>query len=94
MNVLSIKIRIANREYPMTIDPAHERVVRESAYRINQAVKQYQKNFGTYDYQSLLSMAVLGIVADLLKENGGIVTTYRTLTEQVKSIQALATLAQ
>lgn len=63
-DVLSIKIKIADREYPMKIDPEDEEVIRKAGKLINEKIKSYAQQFGIEDKQDLLAMVAFDILVD------------------------------
>jgi cell division protein ZapA len=56
---LSIKVSIAGRIYPVTIERTEEENVRKAVKAINEKVSDYEKNFNIKDRQDLLAMALL-----------------------------------
>ena|ERR1017187_3658704 len=56
---LSIKVSIAGRIYPLTIERTEEENVRKAVKTINERVSDYEKNFGIKDRQDLLAMSSL-----------------------------------
>ncbi len=62
MSELSIKVIIAGRTYPLTIQMEEEEAVRAAANRINDAVKVLRDNYAVKDTQDLLAMAALQLV--------------------------------
>ncbi len=56
MEELSIKIKIADREYPMKVKPEDEEKVRNAGRLLNEAIKNYHEQFGLEDKQDLLAM--------------------------------------
>lgn len=56
MEKLSIKIRIADREYPMKVKADEEERVRAASKQVNESVKMYRERFGINDKQDLLAM--------------------------------------
>ncbi len=53
---LSIKIKIADREYPMKVSADDEERIRQAGKIINQRIKAYRDQFGIDDKQDLLAM--------------------------------------
>lgn len=68
-STLSIKVTIAGRSYPLTIDRSEEEAIRKAADAINKNVKDLQSNYAVRDMQDLLAMTSLQISTDLLKQN-------------------------
>lgn len=56
MDELSIKIKIADREYPMKVKRHEEERVRAAGKLINEKLKYYKEQFGIDDKQDLLAM--------------------------------------
>jgi len=56
MEELSIKIKIAEREYPMKVKRNEEEKVRAAGKLINEKLKHYREQFGIDDKQDLLAM--------------------------------------
>ena len=65
MEELSIKIRIADREYPMKVKREDEEKVRMASRLINEKLKSYKDQFGIDDKQDLMAM----VAFDSLVEN-------------------------
>lgn len=56
---LSIKVSIAGRIYPLTIERNEEENVRKAVKSINEKVSEYEKGFNIKDRQDLLAMGSL-----------------------------------
>jgi cell division protein ZapA len=56
MGEVSIKIKIAEREYPMRVEASEESVIRASAKMVDEKLKTYKEQFGINDKQDLLAM--------------------------------------
>ena len=69
MGELSIKIRIADRDYPMRVDEKEEERLRIAGKLIAERLKVFREQFGIEDKQDLLAMVAFESVADKLKEN-------------------------
>lgn len=65
---LSIKIKIAEREYPMQVDPATEGLLREAGKKLNEKILAYRTTFHIEDRQDLLSMVVFDCMVELLNQ--------------------------
>jgi len=62
MEELSIKIKIAEREYPMKVKRDEEEKVRAAGKLINEKLKLYKEQFGIDDKQDLLAMVAFDSV--------------------------------
>lgn len=70
MDKLSIKVKIADREYPMKVDPADEENIRRAGKLINDRLRLYREKFGIDDKQDLLSMVAFDSTVERLKIEG------------------------
>jgi hypothetical protein len=59
MSKLSIKVVVAGRTYPLTIQEGEEGKVQKAASDINRAIKLLQDNYAVKDMQDLLAMTAL-----------------------------------
>lgn len=57
--LLSIKVTIANRQYPLRIARNEEEAIRKAAKTINERIKEYEQNYSVRDSQDLLAMCAL-----------------------------------
>ena len=62
---LSIKINIANRIYPLTINRNAEENIRKSVKKIEERLKFYEKNYAIKDRQDLLAMCLIEVASKL-----------------------------
>lgn len=53
---LPIRLKIADREYPMQVDAAEEAMLRSVGKEINTALKHYREEFEVDNYQDMLAM--------------------------------------
>jgi cell division protein ZapA len=63
MDKLKIKITVADRVYPLTIDPSREEGLRKAAKSIEVMVKQLEKSYAVRDKQDVLAMCALQFAA-------------------------------
>ncbi|PIQ20221.1 MAG: cell division protein ZapA [Cytophagales bacterium CG18_big_fil_WC_8_21_14_2_50_42_9] len=66
MSELSIKIRIADRDYPMRVTEEEEERLRKAGRMLNERLKMFREQFGIEDKQDLLAMVALEVAADSL----------------------------
>jgi cell division protein ZapA len=59
MSKLSLKVVVAGRTYPLTVNPGEEAKVTKAAEDINRAIKSLQDNYAVKDMQDLLAMTAL-----------------------------------
>ncbi|WP_177735990.1 MULTISPECIES: cell division protein ZapA [Flavobacterium] len=56
---LKIKISIADRVYPLTVDYAQEEGLRSASRKIDTMIKQFEENYAVRDKQDVLAMCAL-----------------------------------
>jgi cell division protein ZapA len=56
---LKIKISIADRVYPLTVNPAQEEGLRSASKKIDTMIKQFEENYAVRDKQDVLAMCAL-----------------------------------
>jgi cell division protein ZapA len=67
MGELSIKVKIADREYPMRIDSSEEERLRLAGKMVNERMKTYRDQFGIDDKQDLLAMVAFDCMVEKMK---------------------------
>jgi cell division protein ZapA len=56
---LKIKISIADRVYPLTVDMSQEEGLRSASKKIDVMIKQFEENYAVRDKQDVLAMCAL-----------------------------------
>lgn len=56
---LKIKISIADRVYPLTVEHAQEEGLRSASKKIDVIIKEFEKNYAVRDKQDVLAMCAL-----------------------------------
>jgi cell division protein ZapA (FtsZ GTPase activity inhibitor) len=56
---LKIKLSIANRVYPLTIEASQEEGLRKAAKSIEAMIKQFEQSYSVRDKQDVLAMCAL-----------------------------------
>lgn len=56
---LKIKISIADRVYPLTIDSSQEEGLRSASKKIDEMIKQFEQSYAVRDKQDVLAMCAL-----------------------------------
>ena len=87
MGSLSIKLNIANRIYPLSIDRNDEAKVRKAAKMIEESLKVYEENYSVRDKQDLLAMCALEYANQVLEENGKVKIEDDGLGERVSKLE-------
>ena len=60
---LKIKISVADRVYPLTVDPAQEEGLRSASRKIDAMIRQFEENYAVRDKQDVLAMCALQFAA-------------------------------
>ena len=60
---LKIKISIADRVYPLTVEYAQEEGLRTASKKIDAMIKQFEENYAVRDKQDVLAMCALQFAA-------------------------------
>lgn len=83
---LKIKLSIADRVYPLTIDPSQEEGLRKAAKNIEQLAKKFEQNYAVRDKQDVLAMCALQFASKIeqrgIEQNEGV-------TESLDRLKAL-----
>ena len=59
MEKLKIKVSIADRVYPLTVDLSQEEGLRSASKKIEVMIKQFEENYAVRDKQDVLAMCAL-----------------------------------
>ena len=62
---LKIKISIADRVYPLTVDFPQEEGLRSASKKIDAMIKQFEENYAVRDKQDVLAMCALQFAAQV-----------------------------
>jgi cell division protein ZapA len=66
---LKIKLSIADRFYPLTVDPTQEEAMRSASKKIDNMIKQFEENYAVRDKQDVLAMCALQFASQLEQKN-------------------------
>ncbi len=91
MDLLSVKIKIADREYPMKVKPEEEQRVRAAGKFINDQLKMYQSKFGIDDKEDLLAMVAFDSMIAKLKTEEADNSDNDELHQKVETLNNLIT---
>jgi cell division protein ZapA len=89
MEELSIKIKIADREYPMKVKRVDEERVRMAGKLINEKIKSYREQFGVDDKQDLLAMVAFDCLIDKMATEETHQVIDQTVFEKVDRLNQL-----
>jgi cell division protein ZapA len=91
---LKIKVNIANRTYPLTIDRKDEEQVRKAVVIIRQAVERFEEKYAVSDKQDALAMTALQMANQMLsktsddssKDSDAVLDRLRTMESQLDAV--------
>lgn len=86
---LKIKISIADRVYPLTINPRQEEGLRKAAKSIDKLMKQFEQNYAVRDKQDVLAMCALQFAAKVEQESLDTVEDNSLITKKLEAMQEL-----
>ncbi|MES2558744.1 MAG: cell division protein ZapA [Bacteroidota bacterium] len=89
MDELSIKVNIADRFYPLSVNAEQEEQVRKAAKLINDKLKAYEKQFSVKDKQDILSMCALELATELIQLQSKPLIEDNGLSKELSEIQHL-----
>ncbi|MFM8743067.1 MAG: cell division protein ZapA [Cytophagales bacterium] len=89
MDELSVKIKIADREYPMKVKRQEEEKVRAAGKLINEKIKRYREQFGIDDKQDLLAMVAFDCLVDKMAEEESLQEIDETVADKVNYLNQL-----
>ncbi|HCM77265.1 MAG TPA: cell division protein ZapA [Cyclobacteriaceae bacterium] len=89
MEELSIKIKIADREYPMKVKLAEEEKIRAAGKLINEKIKHYRGQFGINDKQDLLAMVAFDCLVDKMADEKNLEDIDHTVVEKINHLNQL-----
>lgn len=91
MGKLSIKVVLAGRTYPLTINEGEEEKVRAAVDSINRNIKMLQDNYAVKDMQDLLAMTALQLAtkegASLQKND--VTPSFKEVEEELQRLSSL-----
>lgn len=86
---LKIKISIADRVYPLTIQPRQEEGLRKAAKKIEAMIKQFEQSYAVRDKQDVLAMCALQFAAQTEQKNIEKSSEMIEAEEKLKSLNEL-----
>jgi cell division protein ZapA len=89
MEQLSIKVKIADREYPLKVRKDEEERIRMAAKLLNEKIKQFKDQFGKDDKQDLLAMAAFDMAVEKLRQQEKIALTNEHLENRLDYLEDL-----
>jgi cell division protein ZapA len=89
MDELSIKIKIADREYPMKVKRTDEERMRVAGKLVNEKLKNYRDKFGIDDKQDLLAMVAFDCLVEKMADQDNQHSIDQTVVEKIQQLNQL-----
>lgn len=86
---LKIKISIADRIYPLTVDISQEEGLRSASKKIDAMIKQFEENYAVRDKQDVLAMCALQFASQLEQKKIDTSVIGEETSEKLKKINEL-----
>lgn len=67
--LLSVKVSVANRTYPLRITKEEEEKVLQAAQSVNKCIKEFEDSYAVKDKQDLLAMCSLQFASEALGQH-------------------------
>lgn len=89
MGELAIKIRIADKEYPMRIDPEDEERIRLAGKVLNERLVKYKDQYGLEDKQDLLAIVAFDCLVEQLQTKNNLATLDTDISSKITFIDSV-----
>ena len=86
---LKIKLSIADRVYPLTIDPEQEEGLRKATKKIEEMIKQFEKSYAVRDKQDVLAMCALQFATQVEQKGIDKVNDQEHIEEKLEALNNL-----
>ncbi|QSW87662.1 MULTISPECIES: cell division protein ZapA [Flavobacterium] len=86
---LRIKISIADRVYPLTVEPAQEEGLRSASKKIDAMIKQFEENYAVRDKQDVLAMCALQFASQVEQKQIDNAIDGEETIERIKRLNSL-----
>lgn len=88
---LKIKISIADRVYPLTVDYAQEEALRTASKKIDTMIKQFEQNYAVRDKQDVLAMCALQFASQIEQKTIDTVSVSEDTQDKLVAMNQLLT---
>jgi cell division protein ZapA len=83
---LKIKLSIANRVYPLTIDPSQEEGLRKAAKSIDTMISKFENSYSVRDKQDVIAMCALQFANQVEQQQIDKLNENDTLNEKLEAL--------
>lgn len=86
---LKIKLSIADRVYPLTINPQQEEGLRKAAKEIEVMIKKFEQSYAVRDKQDVLAMCALQFASKTIQKDIDGEKDYIEASRQLEDLEKL-----
>ena len=86
---LKIKLSIADRVYPLTVDMSQEEGLRSASKKIDSMIKQFEQNYAVRDKQDVLAMCALQFASQVEQKQIEKTDDHQESLERLKKLDLL-----
>lgn len=83
---LKIKISIADRVYPLTIEETQEEALRSASKKIDMMIKQFEQSYAVRDKQDVLAMCALQFASQVEQKQLDVSQNHDSSFDRLKNL--------
>ncbi|THD66533.1 cell division protein ZapA [Robertkochia marina] len=91
MGKQKIKLTIADRVYPLTVEPGQEQGLRKAAKSIDELIKRFERSYAVRDKQDVLAMCALQFATQVEQKSIDKKEYEQELEDRLKALNELLT---
>ena len=88
-NQQKIKLSIADRVYPLTINPEQEEGLRKATKKIEEMIKRFEKSYAVRDKQDVLAMCALQFATQVEQKNIDTIEVSQDVEEKLETLNQM-----
>jgi len=88
-NQQKIKLSIADRVYPLTINPDQEEGLRKATKKIEEMIKRFEKSYAVRDKQDVLAMCALQFAAQVEQKQLDTIEVSQEVEKKLETLDQL-----
>lgn len=86
MSKISIKVVVAGRSYPLSVNESEQAKVLQAAEDINRSIKMLQDNYAVKDMQDLLAMTALQLAIKPANQQPSAPQDFKAVEEKLQAL--------
>jgi len=88
-NQQKIKLSIADRVYPLTINPEQEEGLRKATKKIEEMIKRFENSYAVRDKQDVLAMCALQFATQVEQKNIDTIEVSQDVEEKLETLNQM-----